>query len=291
MRVIRIGTRGSLLAVAQAEIAAQTIRRTWPDIMTELVKITTSGDKNMTPFSSDPAGIKGMFTLEIEQALMNREIDFAVHSLKDLPANINPELPIVAYSKRGDPRDALVARDVGVRDKGIGGREVGSSSLRRRLQLARLFPDAKIVPVRGNITTRLRRLDDGEWSGLVLSAAGLERLGEARRISRVFSVDEIMPAPGQGILACQGRAGEDYSWLECVNDDDARDCALAERAFSRFIGGGCNVPLGAYAEVHGTALTLKGLYVDGGNFRRGELSGSRGDAEAVGESLARLVMS
>ncbi|MBQ7543633.1 MAG: hydroxymethylbilane synthase [Synergistaceae bacterium] len=281
MRVIRIGTRGSILAVAQAEIVAETVRRTWPDIMTELVKITTSGDKNMTPFSSDPSGIKGMFTLELGRALMNHEIDFAVHSLKDLPANISPGLPVVAYSRRGDPKDALVG-SAGV---------IGSSSLRRRLQLARLFPKSRIVPVRGNITTRLRRLDEGEYSGLALSVAGLERLGEARRIARVFSVDEVMPAPGQGILACQGRAGEDYSYLDCVNDDDARDCALAERSFSRAIGGGCNVPLGAYAEADGGTLTVKGLYVDGGRFRKGMVSGSRRDAESLGERLAEEVMS
>ena len=246
------------------------------------MKITTTGDKNMSPFSSDPSGIKGMFTLEIEQALMNHEIDIAVHSLKDLPANMNPELPIVAYSQRGDPRDALVLSD----DVGVSG-ALGSSSLRRRLQLERLYPDRNILPIRGNITTRLRRLDSGEFGGLVLAVSGLERLGMSHRISRVFSADEIMPAPGQGILACQGRADGDYSCLACVNDSDSEDCALAERAFSRALNAACNVPIGAYAVTDGENLTLKGLYIDEASrrFCRGEISGKRSDAESLGQKL------
>ena len=285
MRVIRIGTRGSLLAVAQAQIIAEKISRTWPDVRTELVKITTSGDKNMSPFSSDPAGIKSMFTFELEQALMNRDIDFAVHSLKDLPANINPNLPIVAYSRRADPRDALVLRD----DAGA----LGSSSLRRRLQLEELYPHRKIIPVRGNITTRLAKLDSGEYGGLVLAIAGLERLGLTNRIARVFQPSEIMPAPGQGILACQGRLDEDYSYLACVNDPDSRDCAIAERSFSRALNAGCNVPIGAYAVVEGDTLTLRGLFIDEKTrrFFMGELAGKRSDAQELGERLAEVIMS
>ena len=279
MRKIRIGTRGSLLAVAQARVIADGILRANGGLAVDIITITTTGDKNMAPFSSDPAGIKGMFTREIEQALIEHEIDFAVHSLKDLPAVINPEVPVVAWSKRADPRDVLLGKP------GV----IGSSSLRRRLQLAKIFPEAEIIPLRGNITTRLRKLNDGEFDGLVLAAAGLERIGEAWRVSRFFSVDEVMPAPGQGILACQGRAGEDYGYLECVNDVNSRDCALAERSFSRAIGGGCNIPLGAYAEVSGGTLTVKGLFVDGGKFLRGEVAGARSDAEALGERLAEVI--
>ena len=135
MKLLRIGTRGSLLALAQTKIIADTISASWPDIRIEIVKITTTGDKNMSPFSSDPSGIKGMFTREIEQALLNHEIDFAVHSLKDLPANMNPELPIVAYSKRGDPRDALVMSKM--ESEII---IIGTSSIRRRLQAAKFYP-------------------------------------------------------------------------------------------------------------------------------------------------------
>ena len=285
MRIIRIGTRGSLLAVAQAQIIAAQISRTWPDIMTELVKITTTGDKNMSPFSSDPAGIKSLFTLELEQALINHDIDFAVHSLKDVPANINPELPIVAYSRRADPRDALVLND----DYGA----LGSSSLRRRLQLERLYPGRKIIPIRGNITTRLAKLDSGEYGGLVLAAAGLERLGLTHRIAHIFQPSEIMPAPGQGILACQGRLDGEYEYLACVNDDSSRDCAIAERSFSRALGAGCNVPIGAHAVVDGETLTLRGLFIDERTrrFFRGEISGKRGDAEKLGQRLAEVILS
>ena len=292
MRDIRIGTRGSELAVIQARIIADEILHAYPDTHIDIVKIKTSGDKNMSPFSSDPSGIKGMFTLELEQALIRHEIDFAVHSLKDLPANINPSLPVIAYSKRGDPRDALVLR-TGTSNTSVRGSSylIGSSSLRRRLQLAKLFPDREILPLRGNVNTRLARLDSGDFWGLVLAVSGLSRLGQARRISRIFSPDELMPAPGQGILACQGRHDEDYSYLDCVNDDDSRDSALAEREFSRALNAGCNVPLGAYAEIHGDMMTLKGLYIsDDGVFHRGEISGMRREAQDLGQRLAEVIM-
>ena len=286
MKEIRIGTRGSILALAQAKIIADEILKVHHDIIIETVKITTSGDRNMSPFSSDPAGLKGMFTLEIEQALMKHEIDFAVHSLKDLPADMNSDLPIIAYSRRADPRDALVlSRDE--HDSGA----IGSSSLRRRLQLTRLYPDREILPVRGNISTRLAKLDRGEYRGLVLAVSGLQRLGQGHRISRIFSINEMMPAPGQGILACQGRPGEDYSYLACVNDTDSQACAFAERAFAKALNAGCSVPAGAYAETKGDNLILKGLYVDDGIFRRGEFSGVRSEAEELGRRLAEVIMS
>lgn len=285
MRVIRIGTRSSQLALIQTKIIADEILRTWPDAKIEIVKIATSGDKNMSAFSSEPSGIKGMFTLELECALMSHEIDFAVHSLKDLPVNINPALPIIAYSKRGDPRDALIVNREGAD-------VIGTSSLRRRLQLERIYPDKKIIPIRGNINTRIRRLDDGEYWGLVLAVSGLERLGQAHRISRVFSPDEIMPSPGQGILACQGRLEGIYEYLECVNDEFSRDCAIAERSFSLALNAGCNFPVGAYAEIFGETIILKGLYADEtGRFRKGEISGLRSDAESLGEKLAEVIMS
>lgn len=281
MREIKIGTRSSPLALVQAKLIADEITRSYSDIKISIIGIKTSGDKHLLPFTTNPSGIKGMFTLEIEQALMKHEIDFAVHSLKDLPAENNSSLPIVAYSHRAEPFDALVG----------GGEVIGSSSLRRRLQLERLYPDKRIVPVRGNINTRLKRLDRGEFSGLVLASAGLKRLGLDARISRVFTPDEVLPAPGQGILACQGRCGEDYSYLSCVNDESSRDCAVAERSFARALGAGCNVPIGAYAVVEGDMLTLRGLYIEGASFYRGELVGRRSEAEAIGTRLAEVIMS
>ena len=284
MREIKIGTRSSPLSIAQTNIIADEILRTWPEIKITLVKIKTSGDKHMLPFSNNPNGIKGMFTLELEQALMNHEIDFAVHSLKDLPVNMNPSLPIVAYSRRDDPRDALIMHT---------GSIIGTSSLRRRLQIERLYPEKKIIPVRGNINTRIKRMDNGEYDGLVLAAAGLKRLGLQDRITKIFTVDEIMPAPAQGILVCQGRSDEDYGCLECVNDECSRDCAIAERSFSRVLNAGCNVPIGAYAVVHDDMLTLRGVYIDETTkrFYEGSITGRRCEAESIGEKLAEVIMS
>ena len=286
---IKIGTRSSPLALAQTKIISDGILKFYPDAEISIIKIKTSGDKNMAPFSSDPQGIKGMFTLELEKALLNHEIDFAVHSLKDLPANVNKNLPVVAYSKRADPRDALVTS----RKEEVGSRKffIGSSSLRRRLQLEKIFPDKKIIPVRGNINTRLKRLDDGEFYGLVLAAAGLERLGLTDRIKKFFSVDEILPAPGQGILACQGRAGEDYFYLDCVNDKDSKFCAIAERNFARALNAGCNVPVGAYARIEGGKIFLTGLYIDEktGKFYKNKLSGDIKNADILGINLAERI--
>lgn len=280
---IKIGTRASPLALAQTEIIAREILKFYPEAEISIIKIKTSGDKNMSPFSPDPAGIKGMFTLELEKALLNHEIDFAIHSLKDLPANINEALPIVAYSKREDPRDALIIRsEINL---------IGSSSLRRRLQLEKIFPEKKIIPVRGNVNTRLKKLDDGEFDALILAAAGLKRLGLENRISKIFEVDEILPAPGQGILVCQGRRNENYFYLEKVNDENSKFCALAERSFSRALNAGCNVPVGAFANIKGETLTLKGLYIDEATkkFYRGVLSGNLYEAETIGRELAEKI--
>ncbi len=284
MREIKIGTRSSPLSIAQTNIIADEIMRTWPDIKITLVKIKTSGDKHMLPFTNNPAGIKGMFTLELENALLNHEIDFAVHSLKDMPVNINSSLPIIAYSHREDPRDALIMKS---------GNVIGSSSLRRRLQLERLYPEMKIVAVRGNVNSRIRRMNEREYDGLVLAVAGLKRLGLENRITKIFAIDEIMPAPGQGILACQGRADEDYAYLECVNDTLSHDSALAERSFSRSLNAGCNVPIGAYAVVDDDMLMLRGLYIDEATkrFYEGSITGRRCEAESLGKRLAEVIMS
>ena len=279
---IRIGTRVSPLALAQTRIIADEISRSWPEIKITLVTIKTTGDKDLSPFKFT-SNNKGMFTRELEQALMSHEIDFAVHSLKDLPANINPALPIVAYSKRATPFDSLIG----------GGNIIGSSSLRRRLQLGRLYPDKNIVSIRGNINTRLSKLDRGEFSGLVLAAAGLERLNLTHRITKTFTPDEILPAPGQGILACQGRADENYYYLDCVNDEDSKFCAIAERSFARALNAGCNVPVGAYAVIEDELLTLRGLYIDekSKKFYKGTHAGNKHEAEIIGETLAKEIFS
>ncbi len=288
-RVIRFGSRKSALAVAQTHILMDAVAAAHPDIEAELVTMTTTGDVNMKPFSeaSDKFGIKGLFTQELEEALRSGEIDVAVHSLKDVPMYANEELPIVAYSARGDARDALVLPE--------GARELdeklplGCSSARRRIQLAKLFPNMRVEPVRGNVNTRLRKLDEGQFSALVLAAAGLQRIGLGSRISRFFTTDEMIPAPGQGILACQGRAGESYDYLDAVRCEAAACCARAERGFSAELGGGCTAPVGAYAEIIGGKLTLHGFFADEAEerYRDGRACGRPEDAEELARGLAR----
>ena len=288
-RVIRFGSRKSALAVAQTRILMDAVAAAHPELEVELVTMTTTGDVNMKPFSeaSDKFGIKGLFTQELEEALKSGEIDVAVHSLKDVPMYANEELPIVAYSARGDARDALVLPEgAGEIDEDL---PLGCSSARRRIQLAKLFPQLRVEPVRGNVNTRLRKLDEGQFSALVLAAAGLQRVGLGERISRYFTTDEMIPAPGQGILACQGRAGESYEYLDAVRCEAATCCARAERGFSAELGGGCTAPVGAYAEIIDGELTLHGFYADEaeGIYREGRACGRPDDAEELARGLAR----
>ena len=299
MRRVRVGSRRSVLAQAQARLIMDAVHAERPDVEFELVTVQTTGDVNMKPFSeaSDPFGIKGLFTQELEDALLRGELDLAVHSLKDLPMKQDERLPLVALSRRGDPRDALLLpRDADgstVPDDGSG--PIGCSSARRRLQLETLFPGRPVEPVRGNIQTRLRKLDKPDasdssrpFSMLVLAAAGLRRLGLEGRIDRLLSPDEMVPAAGQGILACQGRAGEDYAYLDVVRDRDAEDCAAAERSFAAALGGGCALPVAAYAVAEGDILNLSGFYADEtlGVRRTGRLSGPRTEAGSLGRELA-----
>ena len=274
-RVIRFGSRKSALAVAQTRILMDAVAAAHPELEVELVTMTTTGDVNMKPFSeaSDKFGIKGLFTQELEEALKSGEIDVAVHSL---------------YSARGDARDALVLPD-GVKeiDENL---PLGCSSARRRIQLAKLFPQLRVEPVRGNVNTRLRKLEEGQFSALVLAAVGLQRVGLGERISRYFSTDEMIPAPGQGILACQGRAGESYEYLDAVRCEAAACCARAERGFfSAELGGGCTAPVGAYAEIIDGELTLHGFYADEaeGIYREGRACGRPENAEELARGLAR----
>lgn len=288
-RVIRFGSRKSALALAQTRLVMESVAVAHPDIDTELVPMTTTGDVNMKPFSeaSDKFGIKGLFTQELEEALRAGKIDVAVHSLKDVPMYANEELPIVAFSERADARDALVLPEgVSEINENL---PIGCSSARRRVQLAKLFPNMRVEPVRGNVNTRLRKLDEGQFSALVLAAAGLLRVSLGRRISRYFTFDEMIPAPGQGILACQGRAGENYDYLDAVRCEDAGCCARAERGFSAELGGGCTAPVGAYAEIIDGELTLRGFFADEaeGIYREGRACGQPEDAAELARGLAR----
>ena len=286
MKQIRIGSRESRLAVIQSEMVIQAIHDCDPDMDTKLITMKTTGDKILDR-TLDKIGGKGLFVKELDAALLDGRVDITVHSSKDLPMEIDPRLPLVAFSKRADPRDVLVLPEG--KDTIDFTKPIGCSSLRRILQLKELFPDMAFKSVRGNVITRLRKLDDGEYGALVLAAAGLKRLGLEERISRYFTVSEIIPAAGQGILAVQGRAGEDFSYLADFQDQEAAWAATAERAFVRYLDGGCSSPVAAHGQVQGEELNLLGLYYDEetGKYKRGSKKGSVSMAEELGISLAR----
>ena len=282
---IKIGSRESKLAVIQSRMVMDAIARTVPEAELELVTMKTTGDRILDK-TLDQIGGKGLFVKELDQALRDGRADFTVHSLKDMPMEVPEDLPLAAFSKRADPRDALVLPE-GVTELDPS-KPIGCSSRRRQLQMKELFPNMDIRPVRGNVQTRLKKLRDGEFSALVLAAAGLKRLGLEGRISRYFEPEEMLPAAGQGILAVQTRQGVDTACLAGVHDPNAACCALAERAFVRALDGGCSSPMAAYAVVEGETLTLTGLYVspDETVVRKDSLSGPRTAAETLGETLA-----
>lgn len=285
-RTIIIGSRESRLAVIQSEIVRDFIAKKNPDLNVELLTMKTTGDKILDR-TLDQIGGKGLFVKELDRALLNGRSHLSVHSLKDLPMEVAGELPLLAFSKREDPRDVLILPEgVSQMDKS---KPIGSSSLRRVLQLKKLFPDMECKSVRGNLQTRLRKLDEGQYSALVLAAAGVKRLHLEHRISRYFEVDEILPAAGQGILAVQGKAGEDYSYLEGYTDEDAACAALAERAFVRYLDGGCSSPVAAHAVPEGDTLTLEGLYYveSTGEYFKEQIQGKRSECERLGEELAK----
>ena len=277
--MIRVGSRDSRLAVAQAE-----------EVMARLggctlVTMKTTGDRILDR-TLDQVGGKGLFVKELDRALAAGAVDLTVHSLKDVPMEQPDGLPLIAFLPRADARDVLVLPKDGVWDKA---KPIGCSSARRRVQLNRLFPETEVKPVRGNVQTRLAKLDAGEYGALVLAAAGLHRLGLQGRISRYFSPEELLPAAGQGILAVQARAGELDSVVPRIDDAETRACALAERAFIRALGGGCFAPAAAYAAVEDGVLRLSGLYVSADEriLQRGARTGRPEDGEALGAALAR----
>lgn len=284
-RKIRIGSRESKLAVIQSEMIMDLIRQAHPEIKLELITMKTTGDIILDR-SLDKVGGKGLFVKELDQALRDHRIDIAVHSLKDMPMDSPEDLPLLAFSKREDPRDVLVLpKETG---EVHSGKPIGSSSARRNLQLRTLFDDPVTASVRGNVLTRLSKLDRGDYSALVLAYAGLKRLGLEERISRVFDTADMIPAAGQGIMVVQGRAGENYDYLDCVNDKNAEIEALTERAFVRALDGGCSSPIAAFAQTDDEEIRLIGLYYrdEEDDYITGEISGRRQDGETLGRKLA-----
>jgi hydroxymethylbilane synthase len=283
VKTLIIGSRGSQLALWQANYIAS--RLSGVGIRTQIEIIKTTGDHLQTA-SLVQAGGKGLFTKEIEEALLHRAIDLAVHSLKDLPTE-NPEgLTIAAIPEREDPRDAMVGSTVA--ELGQGAR-VGTSSGRRGAQLLNLRPDLVVEPIRGNVDTRLRKLKERQFDAIMLAAAGLRRLGLEREIAHYFSPDEICPAPGQGALAIQTRT-EDLAFEICsaLNHPITAECVRCERSVLAALGGGCQLPVGVFAEADDESLHLRAsvLSLDGRRAIRKAMIGPRGNPENVGALVA-----
>ena len=287
--VIRLGSRESALAVKQAEIIKGLLEKEAPGIKAEIVTMKTAGDRILDK-SLEKIGGKGLFVKELDHALAEGRIDLAVHSLKDMPMEEREDLPVLLYSRREDPRDALLLK------KGLGGLPespvIGTSSRRRTLQMEALYPGCTFRGIRGNVQTRMRRLETEGYDGTILAAAGLKRLGLEREIFRYFSVEEMVPAAGQGILAVQGRQGETYEWMERLDCPQSRAAAQAERQFIRAVDRGCTSPCAAYARVNGNELKLDGLYFDEktGQYVKGSVCTDMAHAVHAGEKLAQELM-
>lgn len=283
-----IGTRGSALALRQAHITLEALRKVDPCVSVEVRVITTYGDIDQNPIPLDTVG-KGWFTKEIENALINNEIDIAVHSLKDMAEDMPAGLHIGAYLAREDARDVLITKHNKSLDELPPNAVIGTDSARRQIQMLALRPDLRMKSLRGNIVTRLEKLDP-EYDAIILASAGLKRLGLEQRITRYFTPTEMTPSPGQGILALQTRDEDPElrALLLAVQNTDATDAAHIERAFSRAVGGGCKSPTGAYAFFDGDECVVVGMLVDETHgIVRAQVRAPRDHSHGLGEILAQ----
>lgn len=289
MRTLRIGTRGSLLAKWQAEFVRKRIFAA-TGVEPEIVIIKTSGDKMLhAPVAQ--IGSKGIFIKELEEALMEETIDLAVHSVKDIPTDIPSRLMFPAVCRRDDVRDCLVGSTLANLRKGA---RVGTSSLRRQAQLRHIRPDLDLRDLRGNVDTRLRKVESGEYEAVVVSKAGLDRLGFSQRISEVLSPEVCMPAVGQGAIAveCRLKDGEAEKLLAPLDDAETRAAIIAERALLGALHGGCQVPMGAFARVEHGQLVMDACVcsVDGTHFVKQHAAASPDQAAQLGEHMAQLLI-
>lgn len=286
---IRVGTRGSPLALRQATLVADRLRALPRERAVEIVPMKTSGD-HLAHASLGAFGGKGLFVKELEEALLEGRVDVAVHSLKDMPAELPAGLCLVAFPSRDDPRDVLVSRTGGGIPDLPRGATVGTSSLRRRVLLLAARPDLEVEAIRGNVDTRLAKLAAGAWDAVVVAAAGLARLGLAPAHARPLEPDEFLPAVGQGILAIEARSQDRElgALLAGVDDPATRAQAEAERAFLRRLGASCHTPVAAHARVLNGELCLDGLVasLDGRRVLRSAATGAAAGAELLGQKLA-----
>jgi hydroxymethylbilane synthase len=290
---IRIATRKSPLAMWQAEHVADALRAAHPGIRVEILGMSTQGDKILdTPLAK--IGGKGLFVKELEARMLDGGADIAVHSMKDVPVDLPEGLHLPVIMQREDPRDAFVSNHFASLDELPEGAVVGTSSLRRQCQLADRRPDLQIKSLRGNVNTRLRKLDEGEYDAVILAAAGLIRLGFGERIRSAIDPADSLPAIGQGAVGIECRSDDPRvnALLAPLHHADTATRVLAERAMNARLEGGCQVPIGGHAVLDGDQLWLRGLVgtVDGDEIIRGEIRGPREDAQALGVALAEELL-
>ena len=290
---IRIATRKSPLAMWQAEFVKAELERVHPGIVVELLPMSTKGDVILdTPLAK--VGGKGLFVKELEVAMLEDQADIAVHSMKDVPVDFPEGLGLEVICEREDPRDAFVSNLYKSISELPLGATVGTSSLRRQCQLRASRPDLIIKDLRGNVGTRLAKLDNGEYDAIILAAAGLIRLKLSERIASFISAEESLPANGQGAVGIECRSDDlqVQQLLAPLEHSITRSCVLAERAMNRKLQGGCQVPIGAYAEIDGDSLWLRGLVgaLDGSEIIRHQVRGSVADAEQLGTELAEYLL-
>ncbi|HEY0675460.1 MAG TPA: hydroxymethylbilane synthase [Immundisolibacter sp.] len=293
MNLLRIATRQSPLALWQAEHVASLLTTVHPGLRVELVKMVTEGARILDR-ALNTAGGKGLFIKELEQGLAEGRADLAVHSMKDVPAELPPGFELPVFCAAADPRDALVAPQAGSLDALPPGARVGTASLRRGCQLLARRPDLVLVLTRGNVQTRLAKLDRGECDALLLAAAGLDRLGLASRISERLALDVMLPAVTQGVLGLECRAGDAavMARIAPLHEPATALRVQAERAFAARLGGGCHTPLAAHAVLDGDRLHLSGLVgtPDGRQILRESLSGPAAQPQALGLALAQVLL-
>jgi hydroxymethylbilane synthase len=288
-----IGTRASALALRQSQLVQEALSAKHPQVRFELKKIKTTGDKILDSALSDIGG-KGLFTSEIENALVKKEIDLAVHSAKDLPTTLAKGIVIAAVLKREDGRDVLVSKKSKSLKELPRGSRIGTSSLRRKAMLTAIRPDLVCIEMRGNVDTRLRKLEQGEVDGLILAASGLKRLGMEKYISEFLDPQFFLPAVGQGAILIETRQEDQKTrdLLSSIHDAATWQCVLAERAFLETLQGGCQVPAGCFSQIQGDSLEIKGAIfsLDGKQQVRHVICGHVKDVESLGTSLARELL-
>ena len=291
--VLKIGTRQSLLALWQSNHIAACLRKQYPECEVVLKKIVTKGDRILdVPLAQ--IGGKGLFTKEIEEDLLSGEVDLAVHSLKDMPTVLPEGLCLTAITERANVGDAFVSNDYACFEELPLGAVVGTSSLRRKAQLLAARPDLTIRDLRGNVDTRLRKLDEGLYDAVILAAAGLERLGHGDRIKAIIPSDVCLPAVGQGALAieCRTDDAEVRQMLDFLNDQPTVYATAAERAFLGLLEGGCQVPIGVHADVNGEQIKIEAIIaaLDGSTVLRDTIEGAAVDAVALGQKLGKKML-